>query len=53
MWHHIDDITALIVVIGCFIAIFCHIDSQAWALLGAAAAWCFRSGMETRNKGKK
>jgi hypothetical protein len=50
-WKHVDDVIALVIVGGCFIAIYCHIDSQAWALLGAAAAWEFRSGMETRHRG--
>lgn len=49
-WSHIDDICALLIIVGCFIAIYCGIDSQAWALLGAAGAWVFRSGLETRHK---
>lgn len=52
-WHHLDDIAALIIVIGCLAAIFCKIDGHAWSLLGAAAAWCFRSGLESRSNGNK
>jgi hypothetical protein len=53
MWEHIDDIIAMTVVVGCFVAIFLSCDGEAWALLGAAAAWCFRSGIESRKKDKK
>jgi len=45
-WRHIDDIIALVVVVGCFIAIFRCADGEAWALLGAAVTWCLRSGVE-------
>lgn len=49
-WEHIDDVAALVIIIGCFIAVFALREPQAWALLGAAAAWCFRSGVEQRAK---
>jgi hypothetical protein len=50
-WRHIDDILALVLVVGMIILISCHIDSQAWGILGMAAAWIFRSGLETKRKG--
>lgn len=52
-WNHVDDIVAGVIVIGCFGAIYLRGNcSEAWALLGAAAAWCFRSGIESRRNGK-
>lgn len=49
-WRHIDDICGLAIIIGCFTAILWGQDGQAWALLGAAAAWIFRSGIEAKKK---
>jgi hypothetical protein len=52
-WNHVDDIVAGAIVVGCFLVIFFSRDcSEAWALLGAAAAWCFRSGIESRRNNK-
>jgi hypothetical protein len=49
-WKHIDDIVALILVCSMVALITCHIDSQAWGILGLAASWVFRSGLEAKRK---
>lgn len=47
-WRHIDDIIALVIIGGCFSLIAFGHDGQAWALLGVAASWVFRSGLEAK-----
>lgn len=50
MWNHIDEILALVLVVGMIALIACHIDSQAWGILGMSATWVFRAGLDRRRK---
>ena len=39
-WH---DITAIIIIVGCLVLIFCGHDGDMKAILGVSAGWLFRS----------
>jgi hypothetical protein len=49
VWLHVDHIVALAVIIGGFIALATHGDDKVLGLIGAAVAWCFRSGVSARH----
>jgi hypothetical protein len=41
MWKYLDEVLGIIIVVGCFILIFCHIDSEVKTILSVAATWVF------------
>lgn len=44
----IDEIAALILIIGCLVLIFLGINSEVKAILAMAAGWTFKSGYTRR-----
>ncbi|MBA7591978.1 hypothetical protein ES708_34149 [subsurface metagenome] len=54
MWEYLDELIALIVVIGCLILIGFGIDGEVKSILGMAAVWTFGRGYQiAKEKTKK
>jgi len=41
MWEYLDELIALILVIGCFALLFTGIDSEVKSILTMAGGWAF------------
>ena len=52
MWQNIDELIAIIIVIGCLTFIGLGIDSQAWGILGMSATWVFSREVH-KKRGKR
>jgi len=44
MFKSIEDLLALILVVGCLILIFCNIDGEVKGVLAVSAGWVFGRG---------
>lgn len=42
--QNVDELAALVLIIGCLILIACRIDSEVKSILAMAAGWAFKSG---------
>jgi hypothetical protein len=47
LWSHIHDVTALIIVCGCFVYLFIHWQPEVASILALAAGWAFGRGYNT------
>jgi len=52
MWDHLDDVLAVVLVVGCFVLLGLGIDSDVKAILAGGAAWVFR-GAYTRARDRR
>ena len=51
MWENIDEITALVIVVGCFVLIGAGIDGEVKSILTMAGGWVFgREYIKRRRK---
>jgi len=50
VFEWLDEIIAIILVIGCIILIAAGIDSEVKSILALAAAWAFGSAYQRRRK---
>jgi len=53
MWKYLDEVTALIIVVGCILLIALGIDSEVKSILALAAGWAFGSRYVKITKNKK
>jgi len=53
MFKDVEDLIALILVVGCLILMFCGIDGEVKSILTVASGWIFGKGYATIKKGKK
>lgn len=53
-WEYIDELAALVLIVGCLILIACRIDGEVKSILALAAGWAFKGGYDrTVKKGGK
>jgi hypothetical protein len=50
MWKYLDEVIALVIVIGCLILIGLGIDNEVKSILALAAGWAFGSRFVKRGK---
>jgi len=48
MWEYIDELLAVLIVIGCFILIGMGIDGEMKTILGVASTWVFSREIHKR-----
>ena len=53
MWQYLDEVLAVIIVIGCVCLIAIGIDSEVKSILGIAAVWVFGKRAARFRKGGK
>jgi len=54
MHRYMDDILALVLIVGCLILLLAHIDGEVKSILALAAGWLFGKGyVSIRQKGGK
>lgn len=41
MWEYLDEVIAIILVVGCLALLFTGIDSEVKSILTISAGWCF------------
>lgn len=53
MWKYLDEVAALVIIIGCLVLIALHIDTEVKSILALAAGWAFGGGYaRLRGKGR-
>jgi hypothetical protein len=45
IWEYLDEVLAVVIVVGCLVLMGLHIDSDVKAILSMAAAWVFGKRM--------
>lgn len=53
MWEYLDELIAVILVIGCLALIFTGTDSEVKSILTVAAGWAFGRGYGIRKDRKQ
>lgn len=49
-WEYIDEVAALVLIIGCIILLATGIDGEVKSILAMAAAWAFKGGFDRTKK---
>ena len=49
-FEYLDEIIALIIVVGCLTLIGLGIDTEIKGILGVAAGWAFKGGLDIRRQ---
>lgn len=49
-WEYIDEVAALVIIVGCIVLIACRIDGEVKSILAMAAAWAFKRGFDRVKK---
>jgi hypothetical protein len=49
-WEYLDEVAALVIIVGCIVLIACHIDGEVKSILAGAAAWAFKGGYDRVSK---
>ena len=51
-WEYIDELAALVLIIGCIVLIASHIDGEVKAAMTLAVGYMIGTGYQGRKKGK-
>mgnify|MGYP001605017790 CR=1 FL=1 len=45
-WEYLDELAALVLIVGCIVLLAFRIDGEVKSILAMAAAWAFKGGYD-------